>query len=145
LTETDLEPWTSSGRAWRWRDRTYDVLPDDVLRLIRAVRRDTAQQYFQESLVVDRWIRDRPTREIDIDAHDEDSVPEWLRECAMDGAMVIASWSDAEALYLPWTVFTKYWSSFCYPSSDDVTVWSLDEQSGVSFTHSGTFYWRAEQ
>jgi hypothetical protein len=143
LTEADLEPFPSSGYAWRWRDPKYDVLPDDVLRSIRALRRDKAQQFFRPSLLIDEWIRDRPAREIGTDAHDERLVSEWLRECGADTDMVIASWSEDEAVYLPWMVFRKYWSSFCYPSSDDVTVWPPDERWGLSFSHSGTFYWRS--
>jgi len=117
-------------------------MPEDVLRSIWALRRDKARQYFPQSLRIDEWIRERPAREIDIDAHDENLVSEWLRECVSDAEMVIASWSEAEALYLPWSVFRKYWSSFCYPSSDDVTVWPPDEQWGLSFAHSGKFSWR---
>jgi hypothetical protein len=142
LTGADLEPFTSSGYAWRWRDPKYDVLPDDVLRSIRALRRDKAQHYCQQSLSIDRWVRDRPAREIETDAHDENFVSEWLRECAADTEMVIASWGDDEAVYLPWKVFRKYWSSFCYPSSDDVTLWPLNDEWGLSFSHDGVFHWR---
>src|SRR5688572_12499649 len=104
LTEADLEPFTSSGYAWRWRDAKSDVLPDDVLRSIRALRRDKAQEYFPQSILIDGWIRDCPTREIETDAHDENCVSEWLRECGTDTEMVIASWGEHEALFLPWEV-----------------------------------------
>ena len=143
VTEADFAPWTASGYAWRWRDPKFDVLPDDVLQSIRALRRERARQCFQQSLSIDRWIRDRPAREIEIDALDETLVSEWLRECDLDTEMVIASWSEDEALYLPWAVFSEHWSSFCYPSSDDVTVWPPDQRWGLSFSHSGVFYWRA--
>ena len=142
LTEADLEPFTASGLSWRWRDVKYDILPDGVLRSIRALRRDGSRRCFPQSLLIDAWIRDRPAREIDIEAHDANFVSEWLREHVSDAESVIASWSDEEALYLPWAVFSEYWSSFCYPGSDDVTVWPPDEQWGLSFSHSGVFYWR---
>jgi hypothetical protein len=143
LTEADLEPFARSGHAWRWRDPRYDVLPDHVLRSIRALRHATAQQYFGQSLLVDRWIRDCPAREIEADANDENLVSGWLQGCGADTEMVVASWSENEAVYLPWGVFRTYWSSFCYPSSDDVTVWPPDQRWGLSFSHSGMFYWRA--
>ena len=119
LTEADLEPFTQSAYAWRWCDPKRDVLPDDVLRSIRALRRGKAREYFQENL-----------------------FSEWLQGCGADTEMVIVSWSEDEAVYLPWAVFRKYWSVFCYTSSDDVTVWPLDERWGLSFAHWGVFSWR---
>ena len=101
------------------------------------------RQYFRQSLLIDRWILDSRSGQIETEAQDENSVSESLRECVTDTDMVMASWSEDEAVYLPWAVFTRYWPSFCYPSSDDVTVWPSDEQWGLSFSHSGMFSWRA--
>jgi hypothetical protein len=142
-TPADLEPFAASGHAWRWRDPKYDVLPDDVLQAIQAVRRPKAEDYFQPSLNIDRWVRAQPAREVTTDDHDEAAVAEWLGAGTDPNEMVIASWSETEAIYLPWSVFRKYWSSFCYPSSDDVTVWPVDESFGLSYSHRGVFYWRS--
>jgi len=144
LTEDDLEPCTHSGYAWRWSDPSYDVLPDHVLLSIHALRRGKARQCFQQSLLIDQWTRDDPAREIETGA-DENLVSEWLDGCGAGTEMVIASWSEDEAVYLPWAVFRNYWSSFCYPSTDDVTVWPSDGQWGLSFSHSGRFAWRARE
>jgi hypothetical protein len=139
----DLEPFSASGYAWRWRNPKYDVLPDDILQAIHAVRHPKAQDYFQPSLNIDRWVRAQPAQEITTDDHEEDAVAEWLGAGTLASQMVIASWSEDEAIYLPWSVFRKYWSSFCYPSSDDVTVWPVDESFGLSYSHIGVFHWRS--
>ena len=143
LTEADLEPYAASGFAWRWRNPKYEVLPAGVLQSIRAVRRPKAEEYFQPSLTIDKWVRERPMREIETEAHEQKVVSDWLRACVPQAEMVIASWSQDEAVYLPWSVFANYWSSFCYKSSDDVTVWPQDERWGLSFTYRGAFYWRS--
>jgi len=34
----------------------------------------------------------------------------------------MVSWSEDLAIQTSWDVFTEYWSDFCYPASDDVTI-----------------------
>lgn len=143
LTDADLGPYTSSGFAWRWKEPKYDVLSEAVLHSIRALRRTAAGQQFQSALALDRWARDSPEREIRTTGHDESVVTRWLLECRTESEMVLASWSEDEAVYLPWSVFSTYWSSFCYPSSDDVTVWPPSERWALSYSHSGAFYWKS--
>lgn len=143
LTDDDLEPFSASGFAWRWKDPKHSVLPDNALESVRALRRPVARLQFQPSLEMDRWVRDNPGREIDTDANPEGAVAAWLSLAGFGSDLVIASWSEDEAVYLPLLTFATYWSAFCYPSSDDVTVWPLTRLWAISYAHSGQFFWRA--
>lgn len=145
LTEDDLEPFTSSGLAWRWRDPKYDVLPDTALQGIRSIKKTKSEEFFRPSIDIDNWVRARPAREIDTEATTDAAVSEWLLAGGVGDEMVIASWSEQEAIYLPFVVFSTYWSSFCYPASDDVTIWPADERWGLSYSHRGVLYWRSRE
>lgn len=45
-------------------------------------------------------------------------LPERARE-------VVVSWDARTAAMVPWGVFCDHRADFCYPASDDVTVWPL--------------------
>ena len=143
LTDDDLEPYTSSGYAWRWNDPKYAVLPDAALKSIKTLRRQVARAQFEPSLEVDHWVRERPDRTVHTDTMEEEAVSGWLNQGGSSSDVVIASWSEDEAIYLPWPVFTRYWSSFCYPASDDVTVWPLTNPWALSYDYIGAFHWRS--
>jgi hypothetical protein len=71
-------------------------------------------------------------------------VEDWLRRLVTSDYVVVACWSETDAVLLPWNVFCRSWSAFCYPSSDDVIVFPLTEEWILAFSHEGTFYWRAK-
>ena len=48
---------------------------------------------------------------------------------------VILSWSDALAVETRWRTFVRYWDAFCYPSTDDVTMWSPGGDSTLCYRH----------
>ena len=143
LIDDDLEPYTSSGYAWRWRDPKQGLIPDTVLTSVKKLRRQAARAQFEPSLEVDRWVRERPERAVETDSKEAQAVSAWLNQGGSGSDMVIASWSADEAIYLPWPVFTEYWSSVCYPASDDVTVWPQSNLWALSYDHIGAFYWRS--
>lgn len=55
---------------------------------------------------------------------------------------VILSWSAESALVTRWDTFVQHWDAFCYPSSDDVTVWPLSGEWTLCYHHDETIDFR---
>jgi hypothetical protein len=84
-----------------------------------------------------------PTRTIQTGRAAEEDVTLSLQELPVDlDEEVLVSWRDTDAVVTRWSVFTQHWGAFCYPSSDDVTVWSAAEEWALSYQHAELFYWR---
>ena len=103
--------------AWRWTQSSHSVLPPDVLARIRPLSSAEAAQVHASSYFPHSGAADSCS------AEDETSVRNWLRRVQPDlGARVFIGWSEDLAVETSWDIFTEYWSDFCYPSSDDVTI-----------------------
>jgi hypothetical protein len=139
---TDMGPYTASGLAWRWNDPKYHVLPPSALDSIRALKPPKSRALFPMLLDLDRLAREAPDRSIQTGEATDKQVEEWLAQGSSVREDVIASWNKEEAVLLPWHVFTAHWSSFCYPSSDDVTIVPLSERWVASYSHEERFFWK---
>jgi hypothetical protein len=116
--------------AWRWTDSRYSVLPETVLSQLQPLGAQEARVAFEraQSLQRDSGI----THSADVS--DEDGCA-WLRARHSGlSDIVTISWSPECALRTSWQIFIDHWSDFCYPSSDDVTVWP-DSERWVLFYH----------
>jgi hypothetical protein len=103
--------------AWRWTQSSHAVLPPDVLARIRPLSPTEAVQVHKSSSFPHSGAADSCS------AEDEASVRTWLRHVQLDlPARVCIGWSEDLAVETSWDIFTEYWSDFCYPSSDDVTI-----------------------
>jgi len=38
---------------------------------------------------------------------------------------IVLSWNPHTALIADWAIFAAHWDDFCYPASDDVTIWPM--------------------
>jgi hypothetical protein len=43
-----------------------------------------------------------------------------------DESSVVIWWDRATAVMTEWGVFVGYWDDFCYPASDDISIWPTD-------------------
>lgn len=50
-------------------------------------------------------------------------------------AQVLVSWNATTALLTDWAFFRDHWDDFCYPASDNVTIWSPDDAWTVCYRH----------
>jgi hypothetical protein len=48
---------------------------------------------------------------------------------------ILISWDARTAVASDWEVFVAHWDDFCYPSSDDVTMWPLDDGWTLCYRH----------
>jgi hypothetical protein len=121
--------------AWRWTSETHNLLAPEVLTDIRPLTETTA------SALADDGLARCPDAQLLGEAYaaesDEvDRVATRLRALPVSAeTRVIVSWDSTTALETSWATFAKYWDAFCYPSSDDVTVWEIGAPWSVCYRH----------
>lgn len=66
----------------------------------------------------------------------------WLRALSVSQAeRVVVSWVKGTAVETTWEIFTRYWNDFCYPASDDVTVYPPTGEWVLVYHHEERFAW----
>ncbi len=140
-------PAKSFELAWRWTSETHAVLPDDVLRAIHPLTAAEAEALSPES---NRRCTPLPVAAYSLSIFaewdDVDPVRKRLQDLPVaEHAEVIVHWLPTLAVRTTWGIFVQYWSEFCYPSSDDVTVWSPDEAWTLCYRHFEFFQFQAGQ
>ncbi len=118
----------------------YAVLPIDVLARITPHEREQSEQFFKRSLEFSGddglneslfSIAQFSTQEVD-----PITVSAWLMaQHQVMNTTVILSWQPSTAVSTSWEIFARYWSDFCYPASDDLTVWSESEDWCLLYHH----------
>lgn len=115
--------------AWRWTDENYALLPDNVLSGIIPQTKEQADRLFQQSLRFcgKEGLDEKQFSLSQIKTKDIEParVSEWLTACHdKTETSVFLSWQPDTAVSTTWGIFSEYWSEFCYPASDDVTIWA---------------------
>gem|GEM_PF-3314778 len=134
MPETPNETLLSSfPLAWRWTDPRYHALPPESLARIRPLDEGAAENAWKTSsrLASDDALDPfRPNAhlfcqitELDTGDEDEHIVDMWLKDRLPKLPIdVIVSWQPTIAVVTDTEIFMQYWSSFCYPASDDVSI-----------------------
>ena len=113
--------------AWRWTQSSHAVLPEDVLARIRPLSE-------HEAAIIHERSRQQSGAIVSCSA--DGSARSWLRSVQPDmTAIVFIIWSESLAVETTWTIFTEYWDDFCYPSSDDVTVFAMTGSWRLTYHH----------
>lgn len=75
---------------------------------------------------------------------EEPAVTAWLTGRPVAGTEhIVVSWADDIAVQTRWSVFAAFWSDFCYPGPDDVTIWCLaDPHWTLLYHHEEAFYFK---
>lgn len=128
-------PMSDFAMKWRFTDRKYDLLPPDHLAQIHPLDDRSAGLVWNLFLDSDihavdpfkpGFFRHHETTRISEsqDNPDEDArIRKWLYRCAIPfDQTVFLSWEPTEAVKTTWKMLVKYWSSFYYPISDDLSV-----------------------
>ncbi len=123
--------------SWRWFSEAHHVLPAIVLDDLTPLPVADARQ-------IDTDARNR-CMEAPIAEFTESFSAEWdaadsVRERLImlpiaPEQQVLVSWSADLALVTSWRTFRTYWDAFCYPSSDDVSVWDPNAAWTVCYRH----------
>ena len=123
--------------AWRWTSKAHTVLPQEVLRGLRPLAPETAKEMF--SKVPKRLGADA----LIFQATDTEATKEWLQSLPITASEVTLVWNDTTALTLPWSTFVRYWSDFCYPSSDDAAIIPVASDGLLLWHHEEIFEFKA--
>ena len=120
---------------WRFNDERYNLLPPADFALLSPLSTEEAraiwQDIFKDGLATVVWINAKSgwqctrTNRVDTDLYDTGA--QVLDGYAIADQEVIFFWTRAVAVRTRWSIFRKYWDDFCYPSSDDVSIWPLSE------------------
>lgn len=131
---------------WRWTEKEYCLLPENELAQIAPLAPQPAKDAWEASL---RFALESSDFSPNIDlfigiervaATDHGAVKRWLSERVFS-CEIIVSWQPDLAVLTNTDLFIKYWSEFCYPSSDDVSVWPLDKTWVLHYWHEEVFWY----
>jgi hypothetical protein len=146
LKTTDFIPLVEFGRAWRFTDPKYNVLPPDAisdLRPISRLRVAAISVVLEDSCVSFQSGSKVPARKIDATCdsdHAWSKIRDALRALPIaPDQRVIVGWDRNDAVETSWRTFFTYWDDFCYPSSDDVTIYPVNEKWTLCYHHWETF------
>jgi hypothetical protein len=130
--------------AWRWTDPKYALLPDSTLAQMQPIEPEEAARLCTHSLTLAGENGLAPNvftiTSVCAEGFSQEAGCRWLRECQPDLSVhVVISWDQDTAIRTTWEVFTAHWDDFCYPSSDDVVVWSESDTWAILYHHEHEF------
>jgi hypothetical protein len=137
LSESDFVPLEAFPLAWRWTQESHAVLPAASLARIRPLSSERAASIAPEATEL---CIGGDTATLRSAAGDPARVREWLTALPIaPESSILASWDVETAVASDWQTFVAYWDDFCYPRSDDVTVWSPDATWYLCYDHEEVF------
>ena len=137
---SEFQPISQFRLSWRWMSATHAVLPDDVLERIHPLAPWAARRDADRALVVCCVHADATfsasTRDVESTSGTLLALPVPRR------TDIVVSWDEETAVETTWEVFCLYWPDFCYPGSDDVSIWSRHARWSLCYHHDETFSYR---
>jgi hypothetical protein len=142
-------PMDDFSIKWRFTEEKYDMLPDEHLQEIKPF--DSKASLFLHDFIMKTTLHDQiPFKKnffktIDTIYRTDDNEPEikkWLyhRGLSFDKTVYL-TWDPQTSLKTKWKYVVKYWDSFFYSSSDDLTVFDESLNWALLFTHHDDLYW----
>jgi hypothetical protein len=133
---------------WRFADGKYDKLLDQHLELLRPLDK-AAAQFLSDYIDATNLHGDVPFRKglfrtIDkakVLADNQKEIKNWLYQRGLPfERFVFLCWSKEDAMIVPWKIFIKYFDSFYYGGSDDLTVIDKTLTWALLFYHEDEIY-----
>ncbi len=129
---------------WRWTVKEYCILSDNELKQITPLAPSSAKVVWEKSLTfIDKSKDFSANPELfqvisTIDSKDIEKASNWLKKYLV-GSKVIVSWQPDTAVLTNTELFIRNWDEFCYPASDDVTIYPEDESWVLHYWHEEEF------
>ena len=133
---------------WRFTDDKYDTLPDQHLELLRPL--DKAAAKFLSDYIDTTGLHDdipfkkdffRTVDKAKVSADNQKEIKKWLYQRGLPfDKLVFLSWSQEDAIILPCKIFIKYFDSFYYGGSDDLTITDQTLTWALLFFHEDEIY-----
>ncbi len=133
---------------WRFTEEKYDKLPDQHLDQLKPLDKEAAK-FLWDYIAKTNLHNDTPFkknffRTIDkakiLDGN-EKQIKKWLYQRGLPfDKPVFLSWQPTDAMIVPWKLLIKYFDSFYYGSSDDLTVIDQNFNWALLFYHEAEIY-----
>ncbi len=128
---------------WRFTDEKYDKLPDPHLDQLKPLDKEASTflwDYVEKvGLHIDVPFKKDFFRTIDkarISDDNEKEIKKWLYQRGLPfDKPVLLSWQPTIAMIVPWKLLIKYFDSFYYGTSDDLTVFDPSLNWALLFYH----------
>jgi len=130
-------PMADFSLSWRWTDPQYDVLSPGILEQIIPLTSASA------AMILNKTEKDcqQNINGVRIEAN-EATAENLLKLKIKDITEIYISWDADTAVITRWSVFCNFWNSFCYPSSDDVIIWSPSHDWVLCYSHDEYFTYK---
>jgi hypothetical protein len=130
--------------AWRWTHPSHNVLPADILAQIKPLEHtEPPDGIGPRGELNQAGFADTRTTQT---SGSPESVSRWLGQLDIKPSdQITIHWDDQTAVETTWGIFAQFWDDFCYPSSDDVTVFPSGGSWILQYRHEESFEWARRQ
>ena len=138
---------------WRFTEEKYDVLPDQHLNQIKPLNKE-AGNYLDQYIRSIELHADEPFKKnlfrtiesINVSDGNEKEIKKWLYQRGLPiDKTVFVSWDRKNGAIVPLNILIKYFDSFYYPGSDDLTVIDESLNWALVFAHWDTIFFGANE
>jgi len=140
LRETDYVPLDDFPLAWRWIGPRRDGLapaPGAVRPLTLSAAAAIAPEAARRC--AERRIAELTVAIVAEDDHIAEVQARLSAFGIADTTPVLVSWDARTAVATTWGIFVAHWPGFCYPSSDEVTIWDPHASWTLCYRHFEVF------
>ncbi len=141
-------PMYDFGRKWRFTDEKYDKLPDTHLNQLKPLDKEAAL-FLWSYIAKSNLHKEFPFKKdyfhsivnTKILDGNENDIKKWLYHLGIHfEEPVFLSWDESDAMIVPWKLFIKYFNSFYYGGSDDLTIIDQSLNWALLFFHEDEIY-----
>jgi len=144
LTQDDFLAFDEFDLKWRFTEERYNCLPARDIALIRPLTGRNAKRFYlySEKYLGNATLKKSEFSTIESFATplDDEEARNWLRARPVRPDTTVAvCWDRTNCVITLWRIFCTYWDDFCYPSSDDILIWSSQENWLLYYCHHEVF------
>ncbi|MEZ5691589.1 MAG: hypothetical protein R3D71_07990 [Rickettsiales bacterium] len=139
INDSDYIKLENFSLSYRFTDNNFDILPKNHLSTIKPLPTSKAEEIheYSKKFIDGKTLSSKnfsKTKLIKTDASDPLKIGSILHSL-FENSEIILSYDNKTALVTTYNTFYKYWDSFCYPSSDDIVIFPLDEEWVMAYFH----------
>jgi hypothetical protein len=143
MKPSEFVPMEEFELAWRWTQSTHALLPPDVLATIRPFAPSRAAELDGQAGALAEVPPEANAVSFRAPWDAAEDIRLRLQRLGIeDQTPIVVSWDQRAAVATVWGTFVGYWDDFCYPSSDDVTVWPEGNGWILCYRHDELFDFR---
>jgi hypothetical protein len=141
-------PLNTFSLKWRFTNDDPDNLPAQDLEQLKPLDKKASEFLFAYISKIGLH-QDYPFKKgffqaidkVNIIEGNEKEIKQWLHHCGLAfDSPVFLSWNKENSMIVPWKLLIKYFDSFYYPSSDDLSVIDSSFSWALLFFHANEIY-----